>query len=231
MSSDPRTAFAEPRRLDMSEWRTMMVMDNDRFTDGKKAIFLEALAFHGQVNKAALSAGIGTTTAYAHRKADEDFSRAWAWAIDHYRESVADEVRRRGRDGWLEPVYSNGVRAQEHVRDSAGRYAYQHPETLQIEYFATELEAQEKGYGVRVTAPAVVRKFSDRMLELEAKRAEPGYREKSQVDLGGAIGGVLVAPPSTTPDQWVRDQQRSNEERDDPRKDPEAIGVSTPPEG
>ena len=37
-----------------------------------------------------------------------------------------------------------------------------------------------------------IRKFSDRMLELQAKRYEPEYRDKSAVDVNVA-GGVLVA--------------------------------------
>lgn len=40
-----------------------------------------------------------------------------------------------------------------------------------------------------------VRKFSDRMLELQAKRVEPEYRDKSAVDVN-VKGGVLVVNPS-----------------------------------
>lgn len=40
--------------------------------------FLEALAKHGTVTKACDAAGVGRTTAYRERQADEEFALAWA---------------------------------------------------------------------------------------------------------------------------------------------------------
>jgi hypothetical protein len=50
-----------------------------------------------------------------------------------------------------------------------------------------------------------VRRYSDRMLELHAKRHIPEYRDKQSVDLS-VHGGVLVVPKaSLTAEQWERE--------------------------
>ncbi len=48
------------------------------------------------------------------------------------------------------------------------------------------------------TQVGLVRKYSDRLLELEAKRVDPAYRDKVALEHSGGIGitaGVLVVPP------------------------------------
>lgn len=54
-----------------------------------------------------------------------------------------------------------------------------------------------------------VRKFSDRMLELQAKRYIPEYRDKSAVDLNVA-GGVLVVHGGEIKDkdEWLEEQRK-----------------------
>jgi len=53
------------------------------------------------------------------------------------------------------------------------------------------------------------RQFSDRLLELQAKRHIPEYREKHEVDMN-VKGGVLVVPaaPIST-DQWLEEAKRN----------------------
>lgn len=54
-----------------------------------------------------------------------------------------------------------------------------------------------------------VRKFSDRMLELQAKRYVPEYRDKSAVDVNVA-GGVLVVNSKDISDKeaWIEEQRK-----------------------
>jgi len=54
-----------------------------------------------------------------------------------------------------------------------------------------------------------IRKFSDRMLELQAKRYNPEYRDKSAVDLNVA-GGVLVINPNAISDKeaWLEEHRK-----------------------
>jgi hypothetical protein len=54
-----------------------------------------------------------------------------------------------------------------------------------------------------------VTKYSDRMLELEAKRLMPEYREKSQVDVNHK-GGVLVVPQSPAEEAVDKWAERAN---------------------
>jgi len=54
-----------------------------------------------------------------------------------------------------------------------------------------------------------IRKFSDRMLELQAKRYIPAYRDKAAVDLSVA-GGVLVVSGGDIIDkeEWLIEQRK-----------------------
>lgn len=54
-----------------------------------------------------------------------------------------------------------------------------------------------------------IRKFSDRMLELQAKRYVPEYRDKSAVDVN-VKGGVLVVNPSDIEDKdaWLDEMRK-----------------------
>lgn len=49
-----------------------------------------------------------------------------------------------------------------------------------------------------------VLKFSDRMLELGAKRFEPEYRDKAELDINVHAGVLVVTSPGTvTPEEWA----------------------------
>lgn len=54
-----------------------------------------------------------------------------------------------------------------------------------------------------------------RLIELELKKVDPAYRDKQTVDLNHA-GGVMVAPPDITPEEWIRQQQEANAARQAP---------------
>ncbi len=60
-----------------------------------KPVFLKCLRINGCVSHAADAAGITRATAYAHRKRDEEFARAWDEAEDHSTEALEKEGIRR----------------------------------------------------------------------------------------------------------------------------------------
>lgn len=45
-----------------------------------------------------------------------------------------------------------------------------------------------------------------RMIEMEAKRVNPEYRDKQTIDVNTNGGGVLIAPDDQTPDEWIKKQ-------------------------
>lgn len=55
-----------------------------------------------------------------------------------------------------------------------------------------------------------------RLIELEAKRVEPGYRDKQQIDINTGNTGVLLAPADKTPEQWVREALEENKTKQPP---------------
>jgi hypothetical protein len=53
-----------------------------------------------------------------------------------------------------------------------------------------------------------VRKFSDRMLELQAKAKMPEYRDRQQIDMN--VSGGVVAVPGITKDSRVWEEEQRN---------------------
>lgn len=156
---------------DQTNWRHKMLPNRIKFDDEAKLVYLTTLERSGLKNAAALEAGVTQQTVLNHLETDEEFAAAYDVAFERYKESVRDAVRIRGRDGWLEPVYHSGERAKEFVLDENGN----------IQFDAD---------GNAISKPASVRKFSDRLLELEAKRVDHSYRDKLTVD-GGSEGGTI----------------------------------------
>ena len=58
------------------------------------------------------------------------------------------------------------------------------------------------------------------LIAMELKRIDHSYRDKQEVSLTGA-GGVLVVPAGMTPSEWVADQAKKNEARNNPMDDKE----------
>lgn len=67
---------------------------------------------------------------------------------------------------------------------------------------------------------AYVTEYSVALLQMELKRVDPSYKERTEIDLNAKGGGVLVAPADQTPEQWIKEQQALNEQR----KMPEGLG-------
>ena len=59
--------------------------------------------------------------------------------------------------------------------------------------------------------------YPTRLIELEAKRLEPAYREKQTLDVNMS-GGIMVAPVEKTPEEWAAEQTALNAEKESPVK-------------
>ena len=73
----------------------------------RQRTFLTALADAGMLLQACQRAKVSRNTVFEWRR-DPAFAALFQEAIDHAIETFAREAVRRGRDGWLEPVYQGG---------------------------------------------------------------------------------------------------------------------------
>lgn len=151
---------------------TLLPRDPDdprtKFDRELQARFLDRFAETGRLMESSAYVGVARETVRVWRKTDPDFGAAYQDALEAYREKLRREIERRGVEGWLEPVYQGGVRALEPVLNADGT-------------------VRRDADGNIVQRPAEVRKFSDRLLELLAKRMDPDFRER--VDLSGKLEG------------------------------------------
>ena len=74
----------------------------------REEIFLSALAECGNVTHAARLAGWDRCYLYRKRQNDEAFAAAWKEAAVIGVAALEDEARRRGYEGWDEPVFHKG---------------------------------------------------------------------------------------------------------------------------
>lgn len=70
--------------------------------------FLQEMAETASSTKAAAAAGVTRTHAYIVRGEEPAFEEAWLLARKIGAEALEDEAIRRGREGWLEPVFQRG---------------------------------------------------------------------------------------------------------------------------
>lgn len=105
---------------------TQQVATSEREKSLWEAGFLEALAYFGNDLKACEVAGIERTTIWRKRKAHPDFDVDYREARERYKDRLEDECRRRGVEGWEEPVIHNGKLQFRHdaegnlIRDEEG---------------------------------------------------------------------------------------------------------------
>lgn len=145
------------------------------FTEEQKCRYLVRLKDTGLKVASATDIGFTFATVLNHKKLDPDFADAVDAAMQEYRDGqIEREVHTRAIVGWEEPVIYLGKLC-----------TYKDPVT-----------GEDK--------PLTIRKKSDRMLELLAKRHIPEYREKQSIDLS-ISGGVMVVPGiALSPEQWER---------------------------
>lgn len=73
-----------------------------------RRVFLDALSRGYSVTHAASQAGVHRNRFYELRQVDERFGQDWQDAYEAGTDVIRDEVRRRGVDGWDEPVFQRG---------------------------------------------------------------------------------------------------------------------------
>ena len=72
------------------------------------AAFLDALRVHGCVTAAASSVGYDRSTVYRYRDEHPEFAEGWVDALETAADNLELEARRRGIDGWDEPIFQGG---------------------------------------------------------------------------------------------------------------------------
>ena len=55
-----------------------------------------------------------------------------------------------------------------------------------------------------------------RLIELELKKIDAGYRERQSIELNQSDLGVLLAPDAMTPEDWIESQNSKNESKEAP---------------
>jgi len=136
----------------------------DALTKAKQRAFLTALALHGTITAASLEVGLDRSTHYDWMN-QETYAEAFHEAEHIYADSIRDEVRQRGRDGWLEPVVYQGQIQYAWERDKYGERILD-KDDLPIAHMV------------------VIRKKSDRLLELLAKAKCSEFRDKLEHSVG-----------------------------------------------
>lgn len=79
-----------------------------KITPKRRGKFLEVLAATANVTRASKAIRVSRNALYEHRRADEQFAKAWDDAIDLGTDALEDEAVRRAHDGVLKPVYQQG---------------------------------------------------------------------------------------------------------------------------
>jgi hypothetical protein len=86
--------------------QTAAVDDKMLLSAGQREVFLQHYATYGTVGSAAWAAGTNITTIQRLKAADPRFAAQFAEAYERVKCSIDEAVIKRGRDGWLEPVFS-----------------------------------------------------------------------------------------------------------------------------
>lgn len=62
-----------------------------------------------------------------------------------------------------------------------------------------------------------VTKYSEGLLQMELKRVDPSYKDRSEIEHKGG-GGVLIAPAGMSPEDWIKAAEEENEHLTEPAK-------------
>lgn len=166
-----------------------------KFDEQARGIYLAHLAEFGLHYQAAQAAGVSGQTVYDHMKKDGAFSEAREEAKGFYRDFVEHEVRRRAIEGCVEYYVQGGQVVQIPVTDEDGNvYPLRDAETGEILNDAA-------GRPMLKMQPLIKRVYSDKLIEMLAKRHIPEFRERHQVDMN-VTTGVLRVEQAVSREDW-----------------------------
>ena len=134
----------------------------------RKLAALSGIQHMGTIAAGARACGKTRHTIADWRHDDPVFDEAVFTALEAYRDSLSEEITRRGRDGYEEPVTHQG------------KLCYRHDAFGNLEY-------DELGEPIVLTTV----KHSDRLLELNAKAFDARYRDMSSLEVVGKDGKEL----------------------------------------
>lgn len=77
-------------------------------TPRRREKFLDALAEGATISDAAALSGVSRRTVYSEKDRDGEFAKAWETAMARGDDAIEDEIRRRGMQGYDEPVRYQG---------------------------------------------------------------------------------------------------------------------------
>lgn len=179
----------------------------DHVLENKKARQRAALAgirHMGTIAEGCRRATVSRTTIADWRKDDPEFDNGVVMALEDYRDSLSEEITRRGRDGYEEPVIHQGQLC--YRIDAEGN-----------------LLLDDNFEPIILT----VKKHSDKLLELNAKAYDDRYRDKSSLEVTGAGGGAVEQAITV---QYVLPNGKTVDDYDKPDTDPALAKDITPSE-
>lgn len=135
-----------------------------KLTNERRAAFLEHLAEHGIVSRAAQEVDVSRSGLYQLRDTDPGFAADWGVAQRLGDLALVDEARRRGLAGYLEPVIWQGRPQYEEVIDNDTGEVVERVPVVVRKYSDTLLIAMLK---------ARFREFADRLAIGGTVRTEP----------------------------------------------------------
>jgi hypothetical protein len=166
-----------------------------KFDEQARAVYLAHLAEFGLHYQAAQAAGVTGQTVYDHRQKDEAFAALVEEAKGFYKDFIEHEVRRRAIEGCVEFYVQGGAVVMVPDADANGDvYPLRDAETGEILHDA-------EGRPMLKMKPLVKRVYSDKLIEMLAKRHIPEFREKQQVDLN-VTTGVLRVEKQVSKEDW-----------------------------
>ena len=137
--------------------------------------FLAAYAAYGSIVAAATESKVARSMHYEWLREDETYKARFDAAHRDYCDALEDEIDRRGRRGFEEPVVYQGKLTYEPLLNKDG--------TVKVD---------RKGRPRYSKKPLTVRKYSDNLLMFRAKAAMPDkYRDNAKIEHTGPGGAPL----------------------------------------
>lgn len=144
-----------------------------RFTDVRKALYLNAIVEHGYDHVAAEGAGVTIGTIRHHRKIDPEFAEAEKLALTIRSQNVMIRLEREALEGHKEMMFDKENRPVKYT-DAEGK-----------EQFAYKL------------------KYETPLRGMMMKRHDERYREKVDVEVSAKGGVLVVPQPVADETGWA----------------------------